>query len=272
MHGPSSRLARFGFRWGFDWRHVGRLAWLGLGVLASHQAVAQSADRQSTVEKSAAGQSADGQSTVGQRTPEQNFSDWLAQDTMTGNWGGVRTNLKDLGINLRAAYTSETAGNPTGGNYQAIRYTQQIDFGADFDLNRLIGLPGGGIKVTLSDRAGRSLSADALGNNLFPVQELYGAGQNFRLAALLYRQSVLDDKLTFEVGWAPIGDSFGKDALYCDFQNGAICGHSKSLSQNSGWHNFPTGQWGGRISGPAGGRLLRDNRHLSGQSERRKQQ
>jgi porin len=59
------------------------------------------------------------------------------QDTMTGNWGGERTSLQDAGINLRAHFTTETAANPSGGNYQAVCYTQQVDFGADFDLTRL---------------------------------------------------------------------------------------------------------------------------------------
>ena len=120
-----------------------------------------------------------------------------------------------------------------GGNFSAGRYTQQLDFGADFDLNRLVGVSGGTVRVTFTDRAGRSLSADALGNNLFPVQELYGAGQNFRLAGLSYQQELLDKRLVFEIGWAPLGDEFGSNPIYCHFQSGAMCGHPKSLSTDS---------------------------------------
>ena len=69
-----------------------------------------------------------------------------------------------------------------------MRYTQQVDFGAGFDLNRLVGIHNATIQLTLTDRDGRSLTADAIGNQ-FAVQELYGAGQNFRLAELNYSRS-----------------------------------------------------------------------------------
>jgi porin len=48
---------------------------------------------------------------------------WFDQDTMTGDWDGERTSLQNAGIDLRAHFTTESAGNPFGGNYQAVRYT-----------------------------------------------------------------------------------------------------------------------------------------------------
>jgi porin len=172
---------------------------------------------------------------------------WFDQDTMTGNWGGERTSLQDAGINLRAHFTTESAGNPSGGNYQAVRYTQQIDFGADFDLGRLMRIHDAKIQVTLTDRVGGSLSADAIGNQ-FAVQELYGAGQNFRLAEMNYQQDFLKHKVTIELGWSPIGDNFAGLPYFCNFQNGVICGHASAMTTDSGAHNFPTAEWGARIN------------------------
>jgi len=166
---------------------------------------------------------------------------------MTGDWGGVRTSLQDGGINLRAHFTTESAGNPIGGNYQTVAYTQQVDFGADFDLQRLMNIPDAKIQVTLTHRAGRSLSADALGSQ-FAVQELYGAGQNFRLAEMNYQQDLFDHEATIEVGWSPMGDDFAGLPAYCNFQNGVICGHANAMTTDSGAHNLPTPQWGVRIN------------------------
>lgn len=171
---------------------------------------------------------------------------WLDQSTLTGDWGGLRTELQDDGINLRAHWTTESAGNPAGGHYQTARYTQQFDLGADFDLSRLWGIPDAKIQFTLTDRSGRSLSADAIGNQ-FAVQELYGAGQNFRLAELNYQQDLLDHKVTVELGWSPLGDHFANLPAFCNFQNGVICGHANAMTTNSGAHNFPTAEWGARI-------------------------
>ena len=171
---------------------------------------------------------------------------WLNQPTMTGDWGGARSDLESLGIGLRAHFTSESAGNTTGGKEQTARSTEQIDFGADFDLQRLLSIPNAKIQLTMTDRFGRSLSNDAIGNQ-FQVQELYGAGQNFRLAELNYHQDFLEHNLAIEVGWSPMGDHFAGMPAFCNFQNGIICGHANAMTTNSGAHNFPTAQWGASI-------------------------
>lgn len=174
------------------------------------------------------------------------WKDWLNRTSLTGDWGGARTRLQGRGINLRADFVTESAANPIGGKRQAIRYTQQVDFGADLDLNRLVGLSHGTVQITFTDRAGRSLSADAIGNQ-FAVQELYGAGQNFRLSELNYQQDLFAQKVTLEFGWAPVGDDFATLPILCDFQNVVACGHANAMAVNSGAHNFPTGEWGAHI-------------------------
>lgn len=177
---------------------------------------------------------------------ENPSKDWLGRTALTGDWGGERTRLQEKGINLRADFATESAANPVGGKRQAIRYTQQVDFGADLDLNRLFGQSHGTVQITFTDRAGRSLSADAIGNQ-FEVQELYGAGQNFRLSELDYQQDLLAHKITLKFGWSPVGDDFATLPILCDFQNVVACGHANAMAVNSGAHNFPTGEWGAHI-------------------------
>jgi porin len=173
-------------------------------------------------------------------------ADWLGRATLTGDWSGVRTMLENTGIRLSAGFTTESAANPVGGERQSARYTQEVDFGADIDLNRLAGDPGAKLQILLTDRVGRSLSADTIGN-LFAVQQLYGAGQNFRIVELNYQQRLFGDKLNVELGWSPAGDSFASLPVLCDFQSGFICGHPSPMTTNSGAHNYPVGQWGARV-------------------------
>jgi porin len=170
-----------------------------------------------------------------------------AADKLTGDWLGMRTSLQNAGINLRAHFTTESAANPSGGKYHTARYTQQIGFGIDFDLHRMLKIPDAAIQVTLTENAGRSLSADAIGNQ-FAVQELYGAGQNFRLAEMNYEQDLFSHKVTVELGWSPVGDHFAGLPAFCEFQNGVICGHANAMTTDSGAHNFPTAEWGARIN------------------------
>jgi porin len=184
---------------------------------------------------------------AGQAHAQDNiFSDWLQQPYMTGDWGGVRTKLEKEGISLRAHYISETAGNPTGGLQQATQYAQQIDFGADLDLEKLAKLKGGQIHVTFSDRAGNSLSSLDLGA-FAQVQEIFGGGQDFRLAILTYEQSLFDDKLDIKGGWLNAGDDFATSPLYCYLQNNAFCGNPLSITLDAGFSTFPSASWGGIV-------------------------
>ena len=116
------------------------------------------------------------------------------QANPTGNWGGLRDTLLQRGIDITGGYLSETAGNPSGGTSQAIRYADQREPGVDLDLGRLGLLPGGAIHVTLNSRAGRKPVAGRPGQpgrrpgDLRPGPEL-PAGRT-RLRAVLRQRPV----------------------------------------------------------------------------------
>ena len=165
-----SRIAYPSRAFNRDRSHSGRalrLLVLGLALLYASPSKGQQGAESGANQEGASGPSDDG----------------LNRTTLSGDWGGERTRLEKAGINLRAHFLTESAANPIGGKSQTTRHTQQVDFGADIDLGRLIDISGGRVQITFTDRVGRSLSADAIGNQ-FAVQQLYGAGQNFRLAEL----------------------------------------------------------------------------------------
>jgi porin len=179
----------------------------------------------------------------GNAAQAQSLDDWLTQPYMTGDWGGLRTKLEAEGFHLRAHYISETAGNPSGGLRQGTQYTQQIDFGADLDLGKLANIKGGQVHITFTDRAGRSLAAEDVGN-LISEQEIFGGGQNFRLAELSYQQSLFDDSLEAKVGWIHTTDDFATSPIYCYFQNNGFCGQPAGIAIDSGVTTFPVASWG----------------------------
>lgn len=183
---------------------------------------------------------------------QQSAADLWNRSRLTGDWNGARTRLEKAGIRINAHYTTESAANTSGGLRQTGRYTQQLDLETLFDLQQLLGIHDARVQFTLTDRAGRSLSADAL-HNQFSVQELYGAGQNFRLAELNYRQEYMDHAVAIQLGWSPLGDDLARLPNFCKFQNGVICGHINAMTVNSGAHNFPTAQWGGQVKWRPGG-------------------
>ena len=174
------------------------------------------------------------------------FQNWLTQPTMTGDWGGWRTRLEHEGINVRASYVGNYAYNFSGGKRIGGDYADQFAFGADVDMDKLAGLKGGTFHVTLNVRSGRNATADYVGNKI-NVQEIFGDGQNFRLAELDYDQNLFNGVLNLKAGWVIMGDDFGKTPILCDFENDAFCAHPQSLPNDSGWADYPAGHWGGRV-------------------------
>jgi porin len=176
----------------------------------------------------------------------QSLEDWMQQSTMTGDWGGLRTKLSQYGFNFRASYIGEWANNFAGGKRIGGDYAQQFAFGTDVDMGKVAGLTGGTLHISFNLREGRSTTADYIGNKI-AVQEIYGDGNNFRLAELSYQQSLFNDVLDLKGGFVVMGDDFGRTPILCDFENDAFCAHPTSLPTNSGWSDYPAGKWGGRV-------------------------
>ena len=149
------------------------------------------------------------------------------------------------GIAMTLSYTEESAGNPVGGIKQGVAYTGQAFLGLDFDMQKLFNIDGGSVHFIVTDRHGRNLAADAIGNNT-SVQEVYGT-QNFHLAQLTYEQKLLDNRLDFEIGRTVANVAFLASPYYCDFQSNAICGNPTFIFKNSNFTYFPASSWGSQI-------------------------
>jgi porin len=71
------------------------------------------------------------------------------QDTLTGDWGGARTALKDRGIEFTLNYIGESLGILSGGVERRTLYGGRLEFSLDTDLQKLIGWTGGKTHVTV---------------------------------------------------------------------------------------------------------------------------
>ncbi|MBI1685008.1 carbohydrate porin [Caulobacter hibisci] len=162
--------------------------------------------------------------------------------TLTGGWGGLRTDLAEDGIAFRGDYVSETFSAIDGGLRRGGGYTQQIRVGADFDLEKLSGWSGAIAHLTFNDRRGKGVSSDVVGNRL-PIQEAYG-GQYTRLTELSVEQRLDGGRLNLRVGYFAMGNDLGGMAIGCNLVNAAFCAHPLSMSGDSGWYNYPNARWG----------------------------
>jgi porin len=158
--------------------------------------------------------------------------------------GGWRQRLQASGVTLRADYLSEIAANTSGGKQRGSAYAQQVRVGADLDLGKLAGYTGTFFHLTLNDRVGNSVSNLNLGNKL-GVQEIFGAGQNFRLGEASFDKTI--NKVNVKVGWYAWGNDYGLTGLLCNFENSGFCGHPQSLPNSAGWSDYPIAKWSLRI-------------------------
>ena len=162
-----------------------------------------------------------------------------------GDWDGARTRLLNAGIDFQFGYTSEIAGNATGGQRRQAAYTDQWTFGTTFDLAKLGVVPGGTIQVTWTDRNGSNLSDDAQLGTLQQVQEVFGRGQTLRLTDFWYDQKFIDGMVDWKIGRIPFGEDFASFA--CDFQNLTFCGAQPGNLVGNYIFNWPVSYWATRL-------------------------
>lgn len=170
---------------------------------------------------------------------------------MLGDWGGMRSDLKNEGVDFQIGYTGEGASNFSGGSHSSTtaRYADQWAFGMNLDLEKLLNLSDTEFQVTITNRNGRNLSDDAISDprsgSLSSSQEVYGRGQTTRLTQLWIRQGYFDHLLDVKLGRVTVGEDF--DSMQSNFQNLTMGAGAAGNWRGDHWYNWPIAQWGGRI-------------------------
>lgn len=149
------------------------------------------------------------------------------QETLTGDWGGARTALKDKGVDVTVQYIGETLNILSGGVQRGTTYEGRLEFTVETDLDKLIGWSGASTHVTvfqLHDVANRNAvdftgslgdpsNIDALPTTrLYTAwfqQELAGGAASIRAGQLAADDEFLNSTTAGNLingtfGWAPV--------------------------------------------------------------------
>ncbi len=172
--------------------------------------------------------------------------EWWQGDGFLGDFWGIRNMLKaEAGIDISLTYTNNIAGNVVGGRQRGATYTDNVGFGVEFQLEKLIGWKGAVFTVSGLNRAGSNLSQEFIGNQ-FTVQQVYGS-QTAMFYALNLEQSFFDDKLSIKLGRMAAGDEFASSPIYWLYMNNGIDGNPQSLPVNTQFSTYPSATWGARV-------------------------
>jgi porin len=175
----------------------------------------------------------------------EEFEDLLGREYLTGEWGGFRSTLRDLGIVPTAVFATDVQGNPIGGNRQGLRETNDLTVDVAVDLERLVGWTGGRFDVSLSLRSGTSLSTADIGN-VFNVSQLC-CGHTYRLVNVYLEQSLFGDALNIRAGRLTAGDEFLTSPLYWTFVQSAFNQNPGGILFNVPFPAYPIATWGARV-------------------------
>lgn len=169
---------------------------------------------------------------------------------MTGDWGGLRTQWLNQGVDIKLGYHGEAASSLHGGyrkHDRATRYADQFNVGADIDLQKLWGWNDAAFSISLTNRNGDSIGekiSDPRAVGMGSSQEIQGRGSVTRLSELWLSKGWFDDALNIKAGRFAVSDDFAVED--CLFQSLAFCGSQPGNYVDS-IYNGPISQWAARV-------------------------
>ena len=188
----------------------------------------------------------EGQNAPGGNSAPENAPGFWERDTLTGDWGGTRADLEDLGVVLAGAYTADGLGNPSGGIRQRGVYTGLLELDADVDFDKLAGIAGTSFHASALQFQGRGLSSHFIGN--FMTARNSETAPSTRLWALWFQQTMLDGLVSVKVGQTPQDEEF-MTSTYGSYFTNATFGWPAGFSANipGGGGVYPMAVTGGRV-------------------------
>jgi porin len=163
----------------------------------------------------------------------------------TTNW--FAQGLEDLGINFRGSEIDQWARNPSGGVAEGDTNVGQLQFGADLDLKRLLGIEGGSFHFVIYRDYGQALNQNFTGT-FTKQQYIYkNAYPQLHLGLFAYEQKLLDNRLDIQLGRLGSTTYYGHLVTNCQFMSGTTCGEPRMLVAETGLSLLPSATWGTNI-------------------------
>jgi porin len=140
------------------------------------------------------------------------------QDTLLGNWGGVRDRFGDQGVILAADSIDEILGVASGGSRTGTAYNGRVEVTATIDLDKSLGWTGALFHTNVYWTHGSGLEANGQLSNLMTASNIE-AVPSIRLFDLWIEQLLFDGKLSIRFGQLAADDEFFASDSASNFSN-----------------------------------------------------
>jgi porin len=131
-------------------------------------------------------------------SPDKAPAGFWRRDTMTGDWGGLRTSVEDAGIKFGLQEQSELWGSMSGGMRRGVVYDGLTTASMSFDLEKLVGWTGATFFANAYQIHGRGPSGNLVGNQ--QIVSNIEATRDTKLYQLYIEQKLLNGRLTVRFG------------------------------------------------------------------------
>jgi porin len=158
--------------------------------------------------------------------------------------GNVLRSLRDRGISLAGAYVGNLAANPVGGVSHGFAESHWIDFTADIDLGKLVGLENTRIHARGADFEGDNLAATNIGSSI-SFQQTWRPVPGWRLTQLDIEHDF--GRLNVDFGRSALNTYFGASPLNCVFMSNTACLTAYGPITAIGITAFPNSSWMGKV-------------------------
>lgn len=132
------------------------------------------------------------------QTPTEGVWPWK-DETLTGDWWGFRTDLKNAGIDFEASMIFDIVSNFSGGIRTGTEYPHLFNLQLTLDLGKLVGLEGGEVFALGQFEQGQFPSTSLVGDYQ-GVDNIAIASGIAQLSQLWYRQSMLEGRFSVQIG------------------------------------------------------------------------
>lgn len=137
---------------------------------------------------------------------------WFSQDYMLGDWGGLRTDLAQQGVEFEFFYLGSVPGNVSGGIKEGAVYEHALLLALDLDFEKLISWKGASFHGSYVWLEGDPFSSTYVGD--LNKTNLVDFPEAFRMWELYLQQQLFDGKVTLKAGLMSVDRDFIVPELY----------------------------------------------------------
>lgn len=168
----------------------------------------------------------------------------LSTDTLTGDWGGLRTVAVAHGVTFSGSYIGEFMANVRGGRQTGGVYDALLQAGVDIDIEKMLGWPGATIHGTVVYPHGSSITMRKVGD-LGYVSSI-DAYDSVRLDEVWLEQKFLSERFSIRAGFMASDAEFAVMDTAAPFFHSAF-GTPIALTNNFAMSTYPYSALGVRL-------------------------